>query len=221
MAQLIDSVSRNFGLKATAGVVAVVLWFTFNYFGATHAGYSKTLEIPLVVRGVASGLIASTPVQRVSVELSGSRPEIDAVGPADLSAYVDCAGKQAGVYSLPVNVIGQNADKVKTVQPGQAIVAIDRYAFRTVPVVARDARGGPLTNATIVPATIQVAGAQSAVAQVVAAELSVPEPRALPVGYSAELKPVPVDSKMEPVVGATALGVVRVTGPGQEEQRPK
>lgn len=221
MALLIDLVSRNFGLKATAGVVAVVLWFTFNYFGATHAGYSKTIETPLVVRGVSSGLIASTSVERVSVELSGSRPEIDAVAPADLSSYVDCAGKQAGVYSLTVNVIGQNADKVKTVQPGQAIVAIDRYAFRTVPVVVRDAQGGPLANATVMPATIQVAGAQSAVAQVVAAELNVAEPRALPMGYSAELKPVPVDAKMETVGGVTALGVVRVTGPSQPEQRPK
>jgi hypothetical protein len=94
MALLIDSIRRNFGLKATAVVIAVVLWFTFNYFSVIHAGYSKTLEVPLGVRGVASNLIASTPVQRVAIELSGARPDIDAVTPAP--RYVRRLQRQGG-----------------------------------------------------------------------------------------------------------------------------
>jgi YbbR domain-containing protein len=99
------------------------------------------------------------------------------------------------------------------VDPPQAVVSIDRYAFRTVPVVARDMKGVRLGNAVVVPSSIEIAGGQSAVAQVVAAEVSVPEPRALPVGFAAEMKPVPVDDEMAPVSGVTALGVVSVDGP--------
>src|ERR1700730_11890533 len=104
MALLIDSVRRNFGLKVTAGVVSIVLWFTFNFFSTTHDAYSKTLELPLSVHGVSSGLVASTQIDRVSVELAGPRPDIDSVTPADLTSFVDCAGKQPGVYSVTINV---------------------------------------------------------------------------------------------------------------------
>jgi hypothetical protein len=107
--------------------------------------------------------------------------------------------------------VGQGADKVKTIEPAQAVVVLDHYAYRTVPVEARDAHGGPLTNAALMPATIQVAGPQSAVAEVVAAEVAVPEPGSLPAGFSAEMKPVPIDRRMETVSGVTALGVVRIT----------
>lgn len=221
MALLIDSVRRNFGLKATAVVVAVVLWFTFNYFGTSHDVYSKTLELPIAVHGVASGLVATTQADHVTVELGGARPDVDPVTAADLSSYVDCANKQPGVYSLQVNVVGRDADKIKAVAPEQAVVVIDRYAFRTVPVIVHDAQGGPLANANVAPTTIQVAGGASAVAQVVAAEVSVPEPRSLPAGFAAEMKPVPVDAKMARVGGANVLGVVRVTGPGSLEPTTK
>src|ERR1700730_11043007 len=214
MALLIDSVRRNFGLKVTAVIVSVVLWFTFNYFSTTHDANSKTLELPLVVHGVSSGLVASTQVDHASVELAGPRADVDWVTPAAPASFVDCAGKQPGGYSLTVSVVGRDADKVKSVTPAQAVVVVDRYAFRSVPVVARDSEGGPLSNASIAPSTIQVAGGESAVAHVVAAAVSVPEPRALPAGFAAEMKPEPVDAKMQRVPGVTVLGVVRVTGPG-------
>ena len=218
MALLIDSVSRNFGLKVTAVLVAVILWFTFNYFSVTHVGYSKTLDVAVSVHGVSAGLVVASPVAspRVSVELSGSRPDIDSVTPPDLPAYVDVSGKPAGVYTLPVNVVGENADKVKAVTPSQLVVILDRYAYRTVPVVVRDAGGGPLSNATVTPGSVQVAGPESAVAQVYAAEVSVPEPRALPRGFAAEIKPTPVDSKLQPLSGVAVLGVVRIVGPALE-----
>jgi YbbR domain-containing protein len=221
MALLIDSVRRNFGLKATAVVVSIVLWFTFNFFSTTHDAYSKTLEIPLVVHGTASGLVASTQIQHVTVELAGPRPDVDSVTPADLASFVDCAGKLPGVYALAVNVIGRDADKIKTIMPDQAVVIVDRYAYRTVPVIARDAQGGTLTNAAVAPATIQVTGGQSAVSRVVAAAVSVPEPGSLPAGFAAEMKPDPVDANMAHVAGVNVLGVVRVTGPGQQESGTK
>jgi YbbR domain-containing protein len=214
-----DLIRRNFGLKVTSVVIAVALWFTFNYLSASQDVYTKTLDLNVSVRGVASGLIATTAVDRATVELSGIRADVDAVKSTDLDAFVDCSGKSAGAYSLNIAVVGRDADKVKAVDPPQAVVSIDRFAFRTVPVVARDATGGELANAVLAPSSIQVTGAQTAVAQVVAAEVSVPEPRSLPMGFAADMKPVPVDEHMQPVTGASALGVVSITGPPKQEPR--
>jgi YbbR domain-containing protein len=211
MALLIDSVRRNFGLKVTAVVAAIVLWFTFNYFSTAHLGYSKTLDVPLLVRGASAGLVTSSPVAQVTIEVSGPRADIDSLTATDFSAYVDCSGKLPGLYSLAVNVVGQDADKVKTVKPSQVVITLDRYGYRTVPVIARDSQGALLANAVLDPPLIQVAGAQSEVSDVFAAEISVPEPGSLPAGFSAEMTPVAVDKRMTPVPRANALGVVRVT----------
>lgn len=213
MALLIDSVRRNFGLKVTAVVVSVALWFTLNYFGSSQQAFSKTLELPLAVHGLGTGLVATAQVETVSVDLSGSRPDIEGATAADLAAYVDCSGRQGGVYSLAVNVVGRDADKVKVVTPEQAVVSIDRYAFRTVPVLARGAGGTLLANAVLAPSTIEVAGGASAVAKVVAVEVVVPEPGALPANFSAVMKPDPIDGALRPVQGVSVLGVVRVNGP--------
>jgi len=218
MALLIDSVRRNFGLKVTAVLISVALWFTLNYFGGSRDVFSKTLELPLAVHGLASGLIATPQIDKVTVELVGPRPDVEAATPGDLAAYLDCSGRASGVYSLTVNVVGRDADTLKTVTPDQAVVTVDRYAYRTVPVVARGAGGGILTNASVTPLTVQVAGGQSAVAEVVAAEVVVPEPRALPVGFSAEMKPDAVDASLKSIPGVTVLGVVRLTGPAPSQQ---
>ena len=213
MALLIDSVRRNFGLKVTAVVVSVALWFTLNYFGGSQDVFTKTLELPLAVHGLSAGLVATPQVDTVSVDLAGPRPDVEGANASDLAAYVDCSGRSSGVYSLAVNVVGRDADKIKVVTPDQAVVSVDRYAFRTVPVLARGAGGSLLANAVLSPATIEIAGGASVVARVVAVEVVVPEPGALPAGFSAVMKPDPIDGAMQPVRGVSVLGVVRVTAP--------
>ena len=213
MALLIDSVRRNFGLKVTAVVVSVALWFTLNYFGSSQDVFSKTLELPLAVHGLAAGFVATPQVDTIRVDLSGPRPDVESATASDLAAYVDGTGRTAGVYSLTVNVVGRDADKVKVITPDQAVVSIDRYAFRSVPVLARGAGGTLLANALLSPSTIEVAGGAAAVAKVVAVQVVVPEPGALPAGFSAVMKPDPIDGSLQVVHGVSVLGVVRVNGP--------
>jgi YbbR domain-containing protein len=213
MALLIDSVRRNFGLKVTAVVVSVALWFTLNYFGGSQDVFTKTLELPLAVHGLSAGLVATPQIDTVSVDLAGPRPDVEGATASDLAAYVDCSGRQSGVYSLAVNVVGRDADKIKVVTPDQAVVLVDRYAFRSVPVLARGAGGSLLANAVLSPATIEIAGGASLVAKVVAVEVVVPEPGSLPAGFSAVMKPDAIDGAMQRVHGISVLGVVRVTAP--------
>jgi len=213
MALVIDSVRRNFGLKVTAVVVSLALWFTLNYFGSSQQAFSKTLELPLAVHGLASGYVATPQINTVSVDISGPRADVEGATPSDLAAYVDCSGHQGGVFSLAVNVVGRGADKVKVITPDQAVVSIDRYSFRSVPVLARGAGGTLLANAVLAPSTIEVAGGAAAVARVVAVQVLVPEPGALPAGFSAVMKPDPIDGSLQVVRGVSVLGVVRVNAP--------
>ncbi|MDQ2816903.1 MAG: hypothetical protein M3T49_01660 [Candidatus Eremiobacteraeota bacterium] len=198
---LLDSIKRNFGLKLTALFIAVLLWFTFNFLSAAQGAYNKTLELPLGVHQVAAGLVAAAKIRTVSVELSGPRSQLDTLTATSLDSFLDCSGKGAGTYLMLVTVVGADADKIKAVRPAHALVVIDRYAYRAVPVVARQSNGGPL-QATVDPKSVTIAGAQTAVAQVIAAEVTVPGRLAFKQ-LTAEVKPVPVDGLLAAVGGVT------------------
>ncbi len=203
-----DWIRRNFDLKVAAVVIAVVLWFTFNYLTASQA-YSKTLEIPLSLHNVAAGLVATSGIQSVTVELTGPRSALEQLGPGDFSAFVDCAAKSPGTLMLPVSVVGPQSDKVRSVTPSAAIVVLDQFGYRRVPVVSSEsAQNGIATD--IEPRSVIVAGAQTALSRVFAARVSIEDATATrPVTVT--LKPMPVDAHLDPVAGLTvAPASVRV-----------
>jgi len=109
--------------------------------GTAQPIYSKTLELPLSMRGVAAGYVPSASAKTVAVEFAGPQSKLDQVSSEEFSAYVDCKGKAAGVFSLPVAVVGPNEDAVRSINPAQTVVTIDRYAYRSVPVVAAGTAG--------------------------------------------------------------------------------
>ena len=198
---MMQLVRRNFGLKVTAAVIAVVLWITFNLLGGSQTAFTKTIEVPLAVRGVPAKYVASTNVRKVSIELAGPRGQLESLTAESLSAFVDCAGKSEGTYAIAVNTAGGAADRIKRVSPDQAIVVLDRYAYKTVPVALQAGGTGPLPPAAAVePRTVTIAGAQTQVAQVVAAQVVV-NPRLASKAYETEVRAVPIDAQLAPVGG--------------------
>ncbi|HEY7981632.1 MAG TPA: CdaR family protein [Candidatus Eremiobacteraceae bacterium] len=208
---MLESISRNFGLKVAAVLIGVILWFTFNYLTAGETKYAKTIVVPVSVQHVSSGLVASTTVRQVTIELSGSRSRLDGLAPDDFTAFVDASGKGAGTFALEISIRGSGTDAIKTVTPESATLVVDHYGFRRVPVVLQDGDSGSGAPVRVAPETVVVAGAQSAVAQVIAAQATV----AYPADKSTvvmELRPVPVDAQLHPVSGVTVdPPVVRAT----------
>lgn len=203
-----DWIRRNFGLKVAAVVIAVGLWFTFNYLTATQA-YTKTLEIPLALHGVAAGLVAASNVREVTVELAGPRSQLERLGPGDFQAFVDCGGKREGTAALNVAVVGSDSEKIRSVSPAAVVVALDQYAYRRVPVVASGSAQNS-SAADIDPKSVIVAGGQTMVSRVMAAQVNIDAASASkPVTVT--LKPVPVDGNLAMVAGLTvAPASVRV-----------
>jgi YbbR domain-containing protein len=199
---MLESISRNFGLKVAAVLIGVILWFTFNYLTAGESKYAKTIVVPVSVQHVASGLVATTTIRQVTIELSGSRTKLDGLSPDDFTAFVDASGKGAGTHALDISVRGAGTDAIKTITPDSATLVEDRYGFRRVPVVLQETGVSGGAPVRVSPETVVVAGAQSAVAQVMAAQATV----AYPADKGAvvmELRPVPVDAQLHPVAGIT------------------
>lgn len=209
-----DWIRRNFGLKVVAVVAAIVLWFTFNYLSASQT-FTKTLEVPLALHGVSGGLVASTGTQEVTVELAGARSALETLVPEDFVAYLDCSGKHAGTFALSVSVVGPETDKPLSVTPATAVVVLDQYAYRRVPVIADDSNGSTVA-AQIDPKTLVVAGGQAAVSRVFAAQVSIAT-ASVSKPITVTVKPVPVDVHLVAVNGVTvAPASVRVAiAPGK------
>ncbi|HLJ83458.1 MAG TPA: hypothetical protein VKT51_04735 [Candidatus Eremiobacteraceae bacterium] len=199
---MIEAFRRDLGLKFAAVIIAIVLWFTFNYLTTGEATYSKTLVLPVAVQHIASGLVASVNVHQVTIELAGARPKLEGLTPDSFIAFVDAAGKGIGTYSVEISTRGPATDSIRSVTPGAAELILDRYGYRVVPVVVRDVEGSPDLQADLEPSTVTVAGAASAVASVVAAQTTV----ALPGPHESavmEVRPVAVDAQLTPVAGVT------------------
>jgi YbbR domain-containing protein len=199
---MLEAISRNFGLKVAAVVIGVILWFTFNYLTAGETKYSKTLVVPVTVQHVSSGLVASTNVRQVTIELSGSRTRLDGLAPDDFTAFVDGSAKAPGTYALEISLRGDGTDAIKSVTPASAALVVDRYGYRRVPVVLQDAGTAGGARIQVVPTTVIVAGAQSTVSEVVAAQVTLASP-ADKGTVVMELRPVAVDGQLSPVAGVT------------------
>ena len=199
---MIDALRNNLGLKFAAVIIAVVLWFTFNYSLNNETTYSKTLVLPVAVQHIPAGLVATVNVRQVTIELAGARPRLDGLTPDDFTAFVDAAGKNVGTFTVDISTRGAATDSIKSITPSSAELVMDRYGFRVVPVVVRDVAGSPDVQADLQPATVTVAGGATAVAAVVAVQTTValPGPNQSAV---MEVRPVAVDAQLAPVAGVT------------------
>ena len=208
---MLDSISRNLGLKSAAVLIGVVLWFTFNYLTSGETKYAKTLVVPVTVQHIASGMVASTLVRQVTIELSGPRTKLDGLTPDDFTAFIDGTGKGPGTYAVDISLRGNGTDVVKSVTPAAGTLVLDRYGYRRVPVVLQDVGGVDGAKLDVAPQTVIVAGGQSAVAQVVLAQVSVAYPADKKM-VTMELRPVAVNAQLMPVPGVTVdPPVVRAT----------
>lgn len=203
-----DLIRRNFALKVAAVLTAGILWFTFNYLSAAPT-YNKTLELPLSVHGVAAGLVGSVGVHVVTVELTGSRPQLEGLTPESFTAFVDCGGKPAGTVALNVSVVGPGSDRIHAVAPSQVIVILDRFAYRRVPVIPSAGSVGSVADTD--PKAVIVTGGATRVSQVFAVQVNV-DAESMARRMVVVLKGVPVDAHFAPISGLTvAPANVRVT----------
>ena len=121
---------QNAGLKISAFITALVIWF---YFFAAREGISltmastKRLTVPVeVLQSPSSMLDVRVLPDNVEVVARGASEVLAALGTGDLKVFVDVKGFKRGDYTLPV--------RIYTVSPVRVVSRVPQ----TVKVVIRE-----------------------------------------------------------------------------------
>lgn len=118
--------NRN-GLKVVSVMLAILLWFYIVNQDESSAG-SNTVQAELKYYNVPANLVVSGP-ESVSVKLWGSLQNT-----ANIVAYVDLEGMDAGVHKLPVNIEAVKGAMFTSVQPKQVELRLEDIREETVPI---------------------------------------------------------------------------------------
>lgn len=106
-----ESFSANVRLRRPSGVQMITPDMIVVTVQIEPDTASRTFEnMKLSAEGASSYLRVKLDTRSVSAVLSGPRPSLEALRKADVIAYVDTAGLEAGSYELPVEIRVENAD---------------------------------------------------------------------------------------------------------------
>ncbi len=163
------ALSRNRGLKLVSLLLAFFLWFSINVSERDAEG---TLEIPLQVRSLASGLIVTNqPVKPVAVTVRGPRTILDGVDERRARLSLDLATATPGEMRIELNADMIRPElprrlKVVRLEPARVKVRVERLARKRLPVRPDLAGMPPLgytAEASVTPGEVDVSGPASRV----------------------------------------------------------
>ena len=155
---------ENMGLKVSAVLIAIFLWFF-----VTSRGHSEvSLEVPLEFKDIPSelGIVAST-AKAVTLTVRGQERFMKNLNANDLRVYLDLAKAKPGEVVYPVNkedVKLPFAMTVTNVTPPSVRVKLEEIVQKNVPVQLRlqgtPARGA-VTAIIVDPRTVVIKGLKS------------------------------------------------------------
>lgn len=119
---------ENTGIKVSAFVVALIVWF---YFFATREGISfstgrtRTLIVPMeVLESPSSLFIVKVVPNYVDVVVKGPSVLISNIEPEDVNVFVEVKGLRKGRYILPVKIRAVSDVTVVSREPQTVTVII-------------------------------------------------------------------------------------------------
>lgn len=183
---IIDILRNNWHLKCFALLISIVIWFVVVQY-VNPEDTRKIENIPITVNTVDSvpvgeGLVLVTDYSKtMSITYTAGRDVIAMLNTEKITAYVDLStATKSGEYSFPVKVDtgGQNITIVDQ-SVKEAVLKFEKSttAQIKVNVIAEGSvpEGYVKNDPVCVPSYINVEGPESKVAQIVAAEVIVPE----------------------------------------------
>ena len=157
---------RNLGLKFLSTCIAAMLWLVI----AGERVVERVLRAPVEFQNLPNGLelVGNLP-DTVEVRLRGSSGALSRIGAGDLAAVLDLRTARPGrrlFHLTPSQVTVPYGINVVQVGPSTVTMEFEASGVRTVPVEP-DIEGRPdpgfeVTSVTSDPATVEVAGPESA-----------------------------------------------------------
>jgi YbbR domain-containing protein len=164
---------RNLGLKFLSTCIAALLWLVV----AGERVVERVMRAPVEFQNLPNGLeLVGNPPDTVEVRLRGSSGALSRMGPGDLSTVLDLKTARPGrrLFHLTATQVSvpYGIDVVQ-VGPSTLTMEFEMSGVRVVPVEP-DIEGRPLagfevTKVTSDPATVEVAGPESALKRLLAA----------------------------------------------------
>lgn len=157
---------RNLGLKFLSTCIAAMLWLVI----AGERVVERVLRAPVEFQNLPNGLelVGNLP-DTVEVRLRGSSGALSRMGAGDLAAVLDLRTARPGrrlFHLTPSQVTVPYGINVVQVGPSTLTMEFEASGVRTVPVEpdieGRPAPGFEVTSVTSDPASVEVAGPESA-----------------------------------------------------------
>ncbi len=155
---------ENFGLKVSAVLIAVFLWFF-----VTSQGQSEiSLEVPLEFKDIPAELgIASSTAKAVTLTIRGQERFMKNLNAQDLRVFLDLGKAKPGEMVYPVNkedVKLSFAMTVTNVTPPSVRVKMEEIVQKTVPVqpqILGSPEKGAVKSIVVEPRTAVIRGLKS------------------------------------------------------------
>jgi len=164
---------RNLGLKFLSTLVAILLWLVV----AGERVVERVMRAPVEFQNLPAGLeLVGNPPDTVEVRLRGSSGALSRMAAGDMAAVIDLATARPGrrLFHIAQNqvTVPYGIDIVQ-VGPSTLTMEFEMSAIRQVKVEpdieGRPAVGYEVTHVTSDPATVEVAGPESALKRLAAA----------------------------------------------------
>jgi YbbR domain-containing protein len=157
---------RNLGLKFASTLVAILLWLVV----AGERVVERVMRSPVEFQNLPAGLeIVGNPPDTVEVRLRGSSGELSRIASGDMSAVIDLETARPGrrLFHITQNQVNvpYGIDIVQ-VAPSTLTMEFEMSGIRSVNVepdiIGRPAPGYEVTQVRSDPATVEVAGPETA-----------------------------------------------------------
>lgn len=207
-------IRKNFTLKLLALTLAIVGWAYIRFANnpLVAARFNQELAVPITTVNVPVGYAAQYADTTATVTIAAKRgaPE---VREQDVKAVLDLAGRGAGVYNVPVELVAPDV-AVQSLSPASVTLTLERIVQRSLPVVVHysgNRQAGVVVNASaLTPQSVTVNGTSGDLSQVVEVRADVTLPSS-PKTFDEMLRPIPVDAAGHEVANVqVAPDLVRV-----------
>jgi YbbR domain-containing protein len=165
-----NKIFNNMGLKVSAVLISVLLWFFVTSRGQTE----MSIQVPLEFKDVPAGLgIVNTSAKSVNVTIKGQERIMRSMKPGDIRVFVDLAKARKGEGSFHVNnddIKLPYAMAVMNVDPSMVRVKMEEAISKTVAVrpvlMGVPERGFEIRAVEVVPKSMVIQGLRSEVRKV-------------------------------------------------------
>jgi len=157
---------ENFGLKVTALIMAVILWF----FVISKGQSEIAIDVPVELKNMPPGLesVNRHGAKTVNVSLKGQERLLRNIKPSDLRVHVDLSKAKKGkaiYYIDKENVIHPASMSITSITPSSVTITLEETLLKTVPVQAitagRPKEGFVVGSVEVAPKEMAIEGVRT------------------------------------------------------------